>query len=239
MKKHTIMGIFAHPDDETFGPGGTLIKYAAEGHNTAVLTATHGQAGRAAGLTVESTVGDIRKKEAKKAAEILGLHTHLMLNFYDGTLNEAQIPPLQDFILTAVNEINPDIIIIYEPGGISMHLDHIAVSKAVMKLWQAKEIRPKKIYYFGLPREMMAQMGRDGGLPPDKQATIDVSEYLEKKREAMMAHESQRKDWEMLFARMEEMKKAGQKYLSHEYFSLAGTELKGLSFPESDLLAGL
>lgn len=239
MKKHTIMGIFAHPDDETFGPGGTLIKYAAEGHKTAVLTATHGQAGRAAGLTVESTVGDIRKKEAKKAAGILGLATHIMLNFYDGTLCEALIPPLQDFILTAVNEINPDVIIIYEPGGISMHLDHIAVSKAVMKLWQEGRITPKKIYYFGLPGEMMRAMGRDGGLPEKNPATVDVTRYLDQKKKAMMAHESQRKDWEMLFARMEEMKKTGQQYLSHEYFSLAATTCSRLSFPETDLLAGL
>lgn len=239
MKKHTIMGIFAHPDDETFGPGGTLIKYAALGYKTAVLTATSGQAGQAAGMSIETTVGDVRAVEAKKAASILGITDHRLLHFYDGTLNEAQIPVLQDFIMQAVEEIQPDVIIIYEREGISLHLDHIAVSKAVVKLYDEKRITPKKLYYFGLPAEMMKTFGNEGGLPERNRAIIDVSEHLETKKKAMMAHVSQMKDVKRMFERLETAKKSGITYGNHEYFSLARTTLQGLEFPETDLFTGL
>ena len=41
-----LMAVLAHPDDESLGVGGTLAKYAAEGVETAVMTATRGQRGR-------------------------------------------------------------------------------------------------------------------------------------------------------------------------------------------------
>lgn len=239
MKKHTIMGIFAHPDDETFGPGGTLAKYAHEGHHTAVLTATSGQAGQAAGMSIATTVGDLRKKELAKALAILGVAAHRQLSFYDGTLNESQIPVLREFILSAVNEYRPDVIIVYEREGISLHLDHIAVTKAVITLFDSGLIKPKKIYYFGLPEEIIRFFGREGGLPKDRPAVIDVSDFLETKKKAMLAHKSQSKDVKMMFERLKAAEKHGKNYMNREYFSLARTTLPNPPSPETDLLAGL
>ena len=45
MNKRTLMAIFAHPDDEAFGAGGTLAKYAAQDCNVYLVTATRGEAG--------------------------------------------------------------------------------------------------------------------------------------------------------------------------------------------------
>jgi LmbE family N-acetylglucosaminyl deacetylase len=239
MKKHTIMGIFAHPDDETFGPGGTFAKYSARGHRTVVLTATSGQAGQASGLTVDTTIGEIRKKELRNATKLLGISRHIQLNFYDGTLNEFQIPLLQDYILHEVAKEKPDVIIVYEREGISLHLDHIAVTKAVIGLYDSDIISPKKIYYFGLPEEIIRFFGREGGLPDEKQAVIDISGCLEIKKKAMNAHKSQMKDVKRMLERYELANKQGKDFMTHEYFSLARTALKGLSFPEKDLLAGL
>ena len=51
----TLMAIFAHPDDEAFGTGGTLAKYAAEGVEVHLVTATLGEAGRVANLALSVT----------------------------------------------------------------------------------------------------------------------------------------------------------------------------------------
>ena len=50
MSDRSLMFVFAHPDDETFGPGGTIAKYAREGVRISVIIATSGQAGRAGGF---------------------------------------------------------------------------------------------------------------------------------------------------------------------------------------------
>ncbi len=45
FRRRTLLGVFAHPDDESFGPGGTLARYAAEGAAVHVIIATDGIAG--------------------------------------------------------------------------------------------------------------------------------------------------------------------------------------------------
>lgn len=239
MKKRTIMGIFAHPDDDTFGPGGTFAKYASLGHNIHVLTATSGQAGQAAGLVIDTELQEVRKVEWKKSLDILGVKSSTMLSFYDGTLNESQIPVLQQFIIHEVNKIKPDVIIIFERDGISMHLDHIAVTKAVTLLFDNGLIKPQKIYYFGMPEALMQFFFREGGLRGNNLTQIDTKDFFEIKTKAMKAHRSQMKDWRRILGHLETAKKQGKDFSKTEYFQLARTTLKEVKYPETDLLQGL
>ena len=206
------MGIFAHPDDDTFGPGGTFAKYAKAGHEVHILTATAGQAGRAAGAPIETTLGEHRKKELRDAFSIMGVSHSRLLDFYDGTLSEHQIPLLQHFILEEVEKVRPDVIIVYERNGISLHLDHIAVTKAVIKLYDAGKIHTPKIYYFGLPQEVAAFFDHEGGLRIEKRAIIDIKDFYETKINAMKAHVSQEKDWKKIIERTEIVNKQKKEY---------------------------
>jgi LmbE family N-acetylglucosaminyl deacetylase len=239
MKKRKIMGIFAHPDDDTFGPGGTFVRYSKAGHEVHILTATAGQAGLAAGLSIQTTLGEHREKELKNALSVMGVKYSRLLDFYDGTLNEHQIPLLQHFILEEVQKFEPDVIITYERSGISLHLDHIAVTKAVISLYDTGRITVPKIYYFGLPREIMSYFGREGGLGDERRAIIDINNFIDIKEKAMKAHASQEKDWRMIIERSAVIQKRKKKYAHHEYFQLARTSLSDLKFPEDDLLAGI
>ncbi len=233
------MGIFAHPDDDTFGPGGTFIKYASSGHRVHVLTATSGQAGQSAGLPIQITLGDTRKIEYQHAMEMMGITGSKILDFYDGTLNESQLPLLKQFIEHEVKTINPDVIIIYERGGISFHLDHIAVTKAVLTLFDEQKISPKKIYYFGLSNEMNTFFGREGYMDEKKKCSIDIEPFWQTKIKAMNAHKSQMNDIKRILGRFEDAKKAGNHFWKYEEFSLARTSLPRLMFPESDILSGI
>ena len=74
-KDKRLLAIVAHPDDESFGPGGTLAKYAGEGVEVHLLCATRGESGRhkPGERSQGSKLGDIREKELRGAAEVLGI----------------------------------------------------------------------------------------------------------------------------------------------------------------------
>ncbi|MDQ7028715.1 MAG: PIG-L family deacetylase, partial [Ardenticatenia bacterium] len=76
-----LLGIFAHPDDESFGPGGTLAKYAREGVEVHVCTVTDGAAGSSAPdvrVPDGETLAQLRLRELECACKELGAHLHIL-----------------------------------------------------------------------------------------------------------------------------------------------------------------
>jgi len=239
MQKYTIMGIFAHPDDESFGPGGTLAKYAHLGHKVITITATRGQAGQSSDKQIIRDTGYHREQELRRAAKVLGVKKTIVLDFFDGTLNEHQLPVLKKLIAHEARRYKPDVIITYERNGISLHIDHIAVSKAVTQLIDEGKIKPKKFYYFGLGREMAVFAKRNCYLDDNKLAKIDIKDYWKTKLKAIEMHASQDKDFKRIIERNEQVKKQGYSFWSYEHFELYHATLKKITFPETDLLNGL
>src|SRR3569832_1375769 len=89
-----LMAVLAHPDDESLGCGGTLAKYAAEGVETYLVTATRGDAGRYRGHPPRhelhpgsSALAAIRERELRAAAAVLGVHELSVLGYGDGVLD--------------------------------------------------------------------------------------------------------------------------------------------------------
>src|SRR3989338_7443324 len=121
MKK-VIVGIFAHPDDEAFGPGGTLTKYA-KASDVFIICATRGEAGKGGG-----NLAAIREKELKESAKVLGVKKVFYLGFGDGTLSNSSYHLLAQKIESHLKILKPDLLITFEPLGISGHIDHITVS---------------------------------------------------------------------------------------------------------------
>ncbi len=84
--------VLAHPDDETLGFGGTIARYAAEGVEVHLVTATSGQKGwigdpyRHPG---EAALGRVRREELRRAAAILGVRHVYFLGHTDGELDEV------------------------------------------------------------------------------------------------------------------------------------------------------
>ena len=78
-----LMAIFAHPDDESLGTGGTLVKYAAEGIETYLVTATrgeHGWWGSEADYPGPEALGRTRETELRSAAQVLGMREVVFLD---------------------------------------------------------------------------------------------------------------------------------------------------------------
>jgi hypothetical protein len=87
-----ILFLLAHPDDETFGPGGTIAKYAREGHQVHLLAATRGEAGMLGDppVTDREHLGEVRSAELEAAAAVLGAAQVHHLGFSDGKLAETR-----------------------------------------------------------------------------------------------------------------------------------------------------
>src|SRR5947209_15673491 len=86
-----ILGVFAHPDDETFCAGGTFAKYTAGGAQVMVVSATRGEAGqiRSPHVATRRTLGATREEELRLACQQLGVQQSVCLEYRDGTLKDV------------------------------------------------------------------------------------------------------------------------------------------------------
>jgi LmbE family N-acetylglucosaminyl deacetylase len=125
-----LLGVFAHPDDETFCAGGTFAGYAASGAEVMVVSATRGQAGqiRDAALGTRRSIGAVREGELRLACERLGITRVRCLDHLDGTLADADFSALVDEVADIIVDFGPDAVVTFGPDGGYGHPDHIAIS---------------------------------------------------------------------------------------------------------------
>jgi len=125
------MAVFAHPDDEAFGTGGTLSKYAAEGGDVYLVTATRGEAGQIAepDLATSADLPYVREQELRCACEIYGIHPPRFLDYPDGLLPIVHQGQAVGKVVRLIRELRPQVIITFGPDGIYGHYDHIAVHR--------------------------------------------------------------------------------------------------------------
>ena len=126
------MCVFAHPDDESLGTGGTLARYAAEGVETSLVTATRGVRGRFGDSGEQpgpDVVGRTREAELREAAGILGVRDVTLLGYPDGALDSVDPNAAQDAIASHLCRVKPHVVITFGPDGAYGHPDHVAISQ--------------------------------------------------------------------------------------------------------------
>ena len=125
-----LLGVFAHPDDETFCAGGAFARYAGQGAEIMVVSATRGQAGqiRDAAAGTRRTIAAVREAELRLACERLGITKVRCLDHVDGTLADAGFPALVNEVAEVIREFRPDVVITFGPDGGYGHPDHVTIS---------------------------------------------------------------------------------------------------------------
>jgi len=130
-----LLAVLAHPDDESLGFGGALAKYAAEGVETYLVTATRGERGRyhgrrdGPGHPGPDGLARIREAEVRAAAAELGVRGLWFLNYIDGDLDRADPLEATGRIVAHVRRLRPQVVATFGPDGGYGHPDHIAVSQ--------------------------------------------------------------------------------------------------------------
>lgn len=171
-----LLAVFAHPDDETFGPGGTLALYARRGVETYLVCATRGEVGEAPeGLRGYASIAEMREAELRCASEVLGLKGVYFLGYRDSGMpgSEDNRHPLATTaqpvaevarqIAYYMRTLRPQVIITFDPIGGYRHPDHIAVHHATVEAFRmagdasvaiddCAPYTPQKLYYHTFPR---------------------------------------------------------------------------------------
>jgi LmbE family N-acetylglucosaminyl deacetylase len=168
MKKK-LLAVLAHPDDESYGIGGTLARYVAEGVDVHVAIATDG----AAGSTDENWQGDrsklveARREELDAAAEVLGVTLHRFdyrdSGYVGDQANEnpaafvnADEEEATNRVIELFRKIRPDVVITHDETGGYFHPDHIMCYKITTSAFQ----KVREANNFGEPGQDLNYPGR-------------------------------------------------------------------------------
>jgi len=196
--KPVVVAVFAHPDDEAFGPGGTLAVFSRT-HDVYIITVTGGEAGKNSLASKNSKLADIRKKELLASAKILGVKKVFFLGFRDGTLSNNIYHKIASEIDAKLIKLQPNIVITFEQGGVSGHIDHISVHFITTFVVKKLLNKPELWYYF-VP-DTHSSLAPDYFIhyptPPKAkiaEKVILTSEVWETKKNAMLMHKSQAHD---------------------------------------------
>ncbi len=194
MKFKKVLAVFAHPDDEAFGPGGFIAKLARQGATVHLLSATKGEAGVNAGH---------RDKELLEAAKVLGIKRVEFLGFKDGGIGNNDLAKLESIITKKIKTFKPDLIITYDLNGISGHLDHIAIASATTQSFR-KTQEAGYLYHVTTTKEytdLSEKLAGDyfvyrpqGRRPEEIDLEVDIEDVWDVKVEAMYKHQSQMGD---------------------------------------------
>lgn len=194
--KPTLVAVFAHPDDEAFGPAGTIAKFSKT-HDVYILCATKGEVGESSIYT--KSLYTIREEELKRSAKILGAKKVFFLGFRDGTLSNNLYHKLAGKIQEKLIKFQPETIITYEPLGVSGHIDHITVSLVTTYVARNLKVTDKLLYYCIAKREREYLENYFIYFPQGYKRegvdfVVDVSTFWDKKLDAIHTHKSQSKD---------------------------------------------
>ena len=147
--KTVIFGIFAHPDDEAFGPSGTLLMEKARGSEVHLICATAGESGMNPDNVDD--LAAVRLTEWQTAGRLIGADSMHHLGYGDGTLCNNDYLALADKITAIVLErINgrDDIQVEFmtiDLNGITGHLDHIAIARVASYVYCTLKERDSRI----------------------------------------------------------------------------------------------
>ena len=178
-RKKVLLSVLSHPDDESFGMGGTLAKYAEEGTDVYLICATRGEAGEVDPKYLEgySSLAQMREKELRCAAKQLGIKAVLLLGYRDSgmtgsvdnqnpaALINAPMDRVAKEIAEYIRKVQPQVVLTFDPIGGYRHPDHVFIHHATTKAFSlagnptlkisSPHYKPGKLFYHTIPRHFI------------------------------------------------------------------------------------
>ncbi len=183
QEKKVLLAVLAHPDDETFGTGGTLAYYAHNGVDVHLVCATRGEVGDVDPQFMQgySSIADVRSAELRCAAGLLGLSGVYFLDYRDSGMpgsadnhhpSALAAAPLDEVAAKVVHYfrlLRPQVVITFDPIGGYRHPDHIAIHNATVRAFEVVQADPaafpdsdglapfvpQKLYFQTFPRTFL------------------------------------------------------------------------------------
>lgn len=244
-EKLSLLAVFAHPEDESFGPAGTLAKYASEGVAVSLITATRSLP---AAQAEESSPGTRDRVCSCRAS---GIRRACMFDYRPGELHQVAPNVVAERLVRLIREIRPQVMVTFGPGGLTGDNDNQILNTAARSAFQGagdsdqypQHIReglaayaPQKLYYCVLPDSIVKRWGVQGifSVPDDQVTTrLDVSSFSEAIKNALYCQRHRALD----FIRW--LGDHPQVEWTTEYYALIESHLSRKPRREKDLFAGL
>lgn len=214
MKK-IIIGIFAHPDDEAFGPSGTLLLEVKAGSDVHLITLTNGDAGT--NPDSHTSLGELRLSEWRAAGALIGATSMHFLGYQDGELHNKHMieasQRLSDIVQTIAEQAPADASIEFitnDLNGITGHIDHIVAARAacfVFDTFKQRDARFSRMRLACIPQTALPTSNTDwlfmeaGRTDQEIGETVDARHLQPEIMAIIHAHHSQRGDGEGHIAR--------------------------------------
>jgi LmbE family N-acetylglucosaminyl deacetylase len=192
-----LLCVFAHPDDECLGPGGTIAQCALDGGEVFITTFTAGEAGT---IGISKTLsreelGARRRREMAAACDALGVTGHRILGVPDRGVSDVDSAWAVREIVADMRKLRPQIVLTFHHLGVSGHSDHIAVAGFLDQAFTAVTDGPLAYFGWGISSDRARLYQRPNLVPiPDAEIAARVPimpEAMERKIDAILAHETQ------------------------------------------------
>lgn len=209
MKK-IIFGVFAHPDDEAFGPAGALLHEAKSGNDVHLITLTLGDAGTNPDNV--PNLASVREQEWRTAGGLIGAKSMHFLGYRDGQLNNLAMLEIHDKLINLIKDVTTNTtddvqieLMSMDTNGITGHIDHIVAGRAALyAFYKLKESDPRItrlrlacMSKSQLPEPNTHWLYMDAGRDDDEIGeTSDMRQYHDEIIQIVRTHHSQRGDGE-------------------------------------------
>ena len=252
-EKLSLLAVFAHPEDESFGPAGTLAKYASEGVQVSLAMATRDTAPSAIELkSLQPGQVALQARDRMCSCRTSGVRRVCVLDSRPGELAQLDPEMIEGQLVRLIREIQPQVIITFGPEGLLSHDgDHAIINRAVTQAFRdagdASRFQqhfleglgiyaPHKLYYCVLPQSVVSTWGvKDLSAVPDEAVTtvLDVSSYSEAMTKALYCQRHH------IIDSIRWLTSGRQLQWDTEYYMLVESRLNRKPRRERDLFAGL
>lgn len=240
-QKGGLLLVLAHPDDESMGTGGLILRHTRKDIATHLICATFGEAGwmgKPPGAKKED-LREIRAKELEEAADALALSGVELWDYPDGGVQKADQQELTQRIWEQVARLRPRVVVGWGPDGGYGHPDHVAIGACTdAALASMAETERPALYHIAADqqtvefyREAAALGGEPNELPMRPAEKVDIVIELDPdevmmKMRAIDCHRSQLEDWRI---KIREHMHLMQKGYGHEPYVVVSSRTPNLT----------
>jgi LmbE family N-acetylglucosaminyl deacetylase len=154
----TVLGVWAHPDDEAYLSAGLMALARRAGQRVVVVTATAGERGLSEPPMPPDELAVLRRRELRSSLAAVGVTEHHFLGYHDGGCPAVPAPQAVATLQELMAQVQPDTLVTFGPEGMTGHPDHQAVSAWTTAAWQGLG-RPGRLLYATLTPEFHRAWG--------------------------------------------------------------------------------
>ena len=201
----TIVGVWAHPDDEAYLSAGLMAAAVEAGNRVVCVTATRGEHGTSdPARWPPARLATARERELRASLETVGVHEHVWLPYHDGACPAADPAEATRMVRQVLDDVGAETVVTFGPDGMTGHADHVAVGRWASAAAVGARHRPRLLHatktiawgetHAQLHRRLpiFGPEGPPAVAPGDLALALELrGDALDRKIAALLAHESQ------------------------------------------------